>query len=146
MWLVHYWYNRAVTFSDETLSGENFVGRNYSSSEIFVTKRKIRHFHPPGPPQRGGGLEIPLLRRFVAQITPSNFLQFMFTSGLCYKWMDWSITQSRNYFHPIPIFTPWNMSNNAITLSPWEAPQYLELRIFVSLSLGEQESHRTTYF
>ena len=26
--------------------GRNFVGRNYSSGEIFVTKRKIRHFRP----------------------------------------------------------------------------------------------------
>ena len=34
------------TLSGETLSGEIFVGRNYSSGEIFVTKRKIRHFRP----------------------------------------------------------------------------------------------------
>ena len=26
--------------------GENFVAQNYSSGKIFVTKRKIRHFHP----------------------------------------------------------------------------------------------------
>ena len=30
----------------ETLSGEIFVGRNYSSGEIFVTFKKIRHFRP----------------------------------------------------------------------------------------------------
>ena len=30
----------------ETLSGEIFVGRNYSSGEIFVTFQKIRHFRP----------------------------------------------------------------------------------------------------
>ena len=30
----------------ETLSGEIFVGRNYSSGEIFGTKRKIRNFRP----------------------------------------------------------------------------------------------------
>ena len=30
----------------ETLSGEIFVGRNYSSGEIFVTSQKIRHFRP----------------------------------------------------------------------------------------------------
>ena len=35
-----------ITLSGETLSGEIFVGRNYSSGEIFVTKRKIRHFRP----------------------------------------------------------------------------------------------------
>ena len=35
-----------VTLSGETLSGEIFVGRNYSSGEIFVTKQKIRHFRP----------------------------------------------------------------------------------------------------
>ena len=34
------------TLSGETLSGEIFVGRNYSSGEIFVTKLKIRHFRP----------------------------------------------------------------------------------------------------
>ena len=34
------------TLLGETLSGEIFVGRNYSSGEIFVTKRKIRHFRP----------------------------------------------------------------------------------------------------
>ena len=34
------------TLSGKTLSGEIFVGRNYSSGEIFVTKRKIRHFRP----------------------------------------------------------------------------------------------------
>ena len=32
------------TLSGEFLSGEIFVGRNYSSGEIFVPKRKIRHF------------------------------------------------------------------------------------------------------
>ena len=41
---------RLKKFSHEwdanTLSGETFVGRNYSSGEIFVTKRKIRHFRP----------------------------------------------------------------------------------------------------
>ena len=37
---------KAITLSGETLSGEIFVGRNYSSGEIFVTKRKIRHFRP----------------------------------------------------------------------------------------------------
>ena len=30
----------------ETLSGEIFVGLNYSSGEIFVTFEKIRHFRP----------------------------------------------------------------------------------------------------
>ena len=30
----------------ETLSGEILVGRNYSSGEIFVTFKRIRHFHP----------------------------------------------------------------------------------------------------
>ena len=35
-----------TTLSGETLSGENFVRRNYWSGEIFVTKRKIRHFRP----------------------------------------------------------------------------------------------------
>ena len=34
------------TLSGESLSGEIFVGRNDSSSEIFVTKPKIRHFRP----------------------------------------------------------------------------------------------------
>ena len=34
------------TLLGETLSGETSVGRNYSSGEIFVTKRKIRHFRP----------------------------------------------------------------------------------------------------
>ena len=33
-----------ITWSGETLLGEIFVGWNYSSGEIFVTKRKIRHF------------------------------------------------------------------------------------------------------
>ena len=28
----------------ESLLGEIFIGRNYSSGEIFVTKPKIRHF------------------------------------------------------------------------------------------------------
>ena len=31
-------------YRDETLLGEIFVRRNYSSGEIFVTKQKIRHF------------------------------------------------------------------------------------------------------
>ena len=35
-----------IIFSGETLSGEIFVGRNYSSGEIFVTCQKIRHFRP----------------------------------------------------------------------------------------------------
>ena len=35
-----------TTLSDETLSGEIFVGRNYSLSEIFFTFNKIRHFQP----------------------------------------------------------------------------------------------------
>ena len=35
-----------TTLSGETLSGEIFVGRNYSSGEIFVTKPTIRHFCP----------------------------------------------------------------------------------------------------
>ena len=35
-----------ITLSGETLSGEIVVGRNYSSGEIFVTERKIRHFRP----------------------------------------------------------------------------------------------------
>ena len=30
----------------ETLSGEVFVGRNYSSGKIFVNFHKIRHFRP----------------------------------------------------------------------------------------------------
>ena len=34
------------TLSGETLSGETFVGRNYLLGEIFVNKRKIRHFRP----------------------------------------------------------------------------------------------------
>ena len=34
------------TLSDETLPGEIFVGLHYLSGEIFVTKRKIRHFRP----------------------------------------------------------------------------------------------------
>ena len=33
-----------LTLSGETLSGEIFIGRNYSSGEIFVTFQKIRHF------------------------------------------------------------------------------------------------------
>ena len=41
------------------------------------------------------------------------------------RWMpDWFFTQSRNYFHLIHVFTLWNMSNHAITLSPWGAPFY----------------------
>ena len=40
------------------------------------------------------------------------------------RWMsDWFFTQSRNYFHPIHVFTLWNMSNNAITLLPWGPPE-----------------------
>ena len=35
-----------IILSGETLPGEIFVGRNYSLGEIFVTKRKIRHFRP----------------------------------------------------------------------------------------------------
>ena len=35
-----------ITLSGETLSGETFVGRNFSSGKSFVTKPKIRHFHP----------------------------------------------------------------------------------------------------
>ena len=35
-----------ITLSGETLSDEIFVGRNYSSGKIFVTKRKIPHFRP----------------------------------------------------------------------------------------------------
>ena len=34
----------------ETLSGEIFVGRNYSSGEIFVTFELIRHFRPTKVP------------------------------------------------------------------------------------------------
>ena len=42
------------------------------------------------------------------------------------RWMpDWFFTQSRNYFHPIHVFTLWNMSNHAITLSPWGPPSML---------------------
>ena len=33
-------------YRDEPLLGEIFVGQNYSSGKIFVTKRKIRHFRP----------------------------------------------------------------------------------------------------
>ena len=35
-----------IILLDETLSGEIFVERNYSSGEIFVTCQKIRHFRP----------------------------------------------------------------------------------------------------
>ena len=35
-----------VTLSCEGLLGEIFVGINYSSGEIFIIKRKIRHFRP----------------------------------------------------------------------------------------------------
>ena len=35
-----------IIISGETLLGEIFVRQNYSSGDIFVTKRKIRHFRP----------------------------------------------------------------------------------------------------
>ena len=42
--LFKYWLKH--TLSGETLLGETFAWRNYSTGEIFVTKPKIRHFRP----------------------------------------------------------------------------------------------------
>ena len=64
------------------------------------------------------------------------------------RWMpDWFFTQSRNYFHPIHAFTLWNMSNHAITLSPWGAPLILRsayLMLYLTLTLSKESWGRRT--
>ena len=60
-----------------------------------------------------------------AQKLPEIYVHANFTQS---RWMpDWFFTQSRNHFHPIHVFTLWNMSNNAISHSPWGAPWRLRL-------------------
>ena len=65
-----------------------------------------------------GGLETPLSRRSFAQITPRNCLKVMFTPNLP-NHAGWQIDLSRNnaIFIQIHVFTLWNMTDNAITLS-----------------------------
>ena len=54
-----------------------------------------------------------------AQKLPKIHFHAKFTQS---RWMpDYSITQKRNFYYPIPVFTIWNMSNNALTLSTWGA-------------------------
>ena len=65
-----------------------------------------------------GGLEIPHHAGFSHQ--SRNCLKFMFTPSLP-NHAENQVDLSRNnaIFYPIPVFTLWNMTNNAITIPPW---------------------------
>ena len=82
----------------ETFSGELFVGRNYSSGEIFVTKRKIRQFRPTKSFARR---KISPVRIFCTKVSSVlNGPYFVLSKEVLWKWLfhlcdSWHTQNSR---------------------------------------------------
>ena len=90
---------------------------------LYNQKVMSQQLGPPREPQNPAFTQVFCTNH--AKILPEIRVHAKFTQS---RWMpDWFFTQSRNYFHSIPIFTLWNMLNHAITLSPWGAPSRYSL-------------------
>ena len=102
------------------------INKSFQSHDCILTHREKRDCGTPIPlwglSRAAQNFAFTLI---FAPITPRNGLKFMFTPSLLnHAGCQIDLSHNNTIFHPIPVFKLWNMTNNAIPLSPSGSPYW----------------------